>query len=226
MALRGRGLGLQHLVDGGLKSFVAPQLNGETLEVMALLEDHQKNLWVGTSNQGIYRIHGADVDHYRSTDGLSSDLIFKFYEDREGSIWVATTKGLDCFRDLRVSSFSTREGLSADAVDSVLASRDGTIWIGNNSKLDVLGSGGVPSQVGKALQGHQVTSLLEDHAAQLWVGIDNTLTIYQGEKFNQIKRKDGGPVGVVMGMTEDSQNNIWVETMRPPGPLIRIQTNK
>jgi signal transduction histidine kinase/ligand-binding sensor domain-containing protein len=226
MALTGRDLGLQHLVNGELKSFVAPQLNGETLEVMALLEDHQKNHWVGTSNQGIYRIHGADVDHYRSTDGLSSDLIFKFYEDREGSIWVATTKGLDCFRDLRVSSFSTREGLSADAVDSVLASRDGTIWIGNASKLDIFGSGGVPSQVGKALQGHQVTSLLEDHAAQLWVGIDNTLSIYQGGKFNQIERKDGGPVGVVMGMTEDSQNNIWVETMGPPGTLIRIRDQK
>src|SRR3984893_4191576 len=103
MALRGRGLGLQHLVDGGLKSFVAPKLNGETVEVTALLEDHQKNLWVGTINQGIYRIHDADVDQYRTTDGLSSDLVFQFYEDHEGNLWVATAKGLDCFRDLRVS---------------------------------------------------------------------------------------------------------------------------
>jgi streptogramin lyase len=226
MALTGRGLGLQHLVDGGLKSFVAPKLNGETQEVMALLEDHQKNLWVGTSNQGIYRIHGADVDHYRTTDGLSSDLIFQFYEDHEGNLWVATAKGLDCFRDLRVSSFSTREGLSADEVDSVLASRDGTIWIGNASKLDVLGPGGVPSQAGNALQGHQVTSLFEDRAGRLWAGIDNTLTIYQARRFRQIRMQDGSPVGVVMGMTEDSENNIWVETMGPPGTLIRIQDQK
>ncbi|HEY6769275.1 MAG TPA: two-component regulator propeller domain-containing protein, partial [Candidatus Sulfotelmatobacter sp.] len=226
MGLTGRGLGLQHLVNGGLKSFVAPKLNGETLEVLALLEDHQKSLWVGTVNQGIYRIHGADVDHYRTTDGLSSDYVYKLYEDREGNLWVATAKGLDCFRDLRVSSFSTREGLSADAVNSVLASRDGTIWIGNNSKLDVLGSGGVTSKVGKAFQGHQVTSLFEDRAGRLWAGIDNTLTIYQGRRFRQIKRQDGSQVGVVMGMTEDSENNIWVETMGPPGTLIRIQDQK
>jgi signal transduction histidine kinase/ligand-binding sensor domain-containing protein len=226
IALTGRGLGLQHLVDGGLKTFVAPMLNGETLEVLALLEDHQKNLWVGTSNQGIYRIHGADVDHYRTTDGLSSDLVWKFYEDREGSIWVATAEGLDCFRDLRVSSFSTREGLSADAVESVLASRDGTIWIGDASKLDVLGSGGMSSQFGKALQGHQVTSMLEDHTGRLWAGIDNTLSIYQAGRFSQIKRQDGSPVGVVLGMTEDSENNIWVETKGPPGTLIRIQDQK
>ncbi|WP_165420306.1 sensor histidine kinase [Edaphobacter modestus] len=226
MALRGRGLGLQHLVDGRLKSFVAPKLNGETVEVTELLEDHQKNLWVGTSNQGIYRIHGADVDHYRTTDGLSSDFISQFYEDREGNLWVATANGLDCFRDLRVSSFSTHEGLSADAVDSVLASRDGTIWIGNASKLNVLGPGGVPSQVGNALQGHQVTSMIEDHAGRLWAGIDNTVSIYQGGKFSQIKRKDGSPVGVVLGMTEDSEHNIWVEIKGPPWTLIRIQDQK
>jgi len=226
MGLTGRGLGLQHLVNGGLKSFVAPKLNGETVEVLALLEDHEKNLWVGTSNQGIYRIHGADVDHYRTTDGLSSDYVYKFYEDRESNLWVATAKGLDCFRDLRVSSFSTREGLSTDAVNSVLASRDGTIWIGNNSKLDVLAPGGVPSQVGKALQGHQVTSLLQDRAGRLWVGIDDTLSIWQGGKFRQIKGQGGGPVGVVMGMAEDSEKNIWVETMGPPGTLIRIQDQK
>jgi hypothetical protein len=42
MGLTGRGAGLQHMVDGAMKSFVAPKLNGESLEVMALLEDHQK----------------------------------------------------------------------------------------------------------------------------------------------------------------------------------------
>ncbi|RZU43081.1 hypothetical protein BDD14_4699 [Edaphobacter modestus] len=139
---------------------------------------------------------------------------------------MATAKGLDCFRDLRVSSFSTHEGLSADAVDSVLASRDGTIWIGNASKLDVLGPGGMPSQAGNALQGHQVTSILEDRIGRLWAGIDNTLTIYQGRRFRQIKRQDGSPVGVVTGMTEDSENNIWVETMGPPWTLLRIQDQK
>ena len=226
MALSGRGLGLRHLVDGRLKSFVAPKLNGETLEVTALLEDQQNTLWVGTLNQGIYRIHGTDVDHYRTTDGLSSDLVSNFYEDREGNLWATTAKGLDCFRDLPISSFSTREGLSSDAVDSVLASRDGAIWIGNASKLDVLGPGGVPSQVGKALQGHQVTSLLEDHLGRMWVGIDNTLRIYRRGTFRQIRRKDGGPVGVVMGMAEDSENNIWAETIGPPGTLVRIQDLK
>ena len=225
MGLTGRGAGLQHMVDGAMKSFVAPKLNGESLEVMALLEDHQKSLWVGT-HQGIYRIRGTDVDHYQTMDGLSGELVQAFFEDREGNLWVATSKGIDMFHDLRVSSFSTHEGLSIDSADSVLASRDGTIWIGNAGHLEVLGPNGVSSQPGKALPGHQVTSLLEDHAGRLWVGIDNTLSIYQRGKFSQIKKQDGSPLGMIMGLTEDSENNIWVETHGPPAMLIRIQNLK
>jgi len=118
---------------------------------------------------------------------------------------VATSKGIDMFHDLRVRSFSTHEGLSIDSADSVLASRDGKIWIGNAGHLEVLGPNGVSSQPGKALPGHQVTSLLEDHAGHLWVGMDDTLSIYQRGKFSQIKRQNGSPVGVVMGVTEDSE---------------------
>ena len=226
MALTGRGLGLQHLVHERLKSFIVPKLNGETLEVTALVNDHQNSLWVGTANQGVYRIHGSDVDHYRTTEGLSGDFISEFFEDREGNLWMATSNGIDMFRGLRVTSFSRREGLSADNVDSVLASRDGTIWIGNANNLEVLSPDGGPSQAGKGLHGNQVTSLLEDHAGRLWAGIDNTLSVYQGGKFIQIRRQDGSPVGVVIGMTEDSENNIWAETMGPPGTLIRIRNTK
>jgi signal transduction histidine kinase len=56
--------------------------------------------------------------------------------------------------------------------------------------------------------------------------MDDTLSIYQRGKFSQIKRQNGNPVGVVMGVTEDSENNIWVETHGPPAMLIRIQNLK
>jgi len=77
MQLAGQG-GLQHIVDGALKSFVTPKLNGETLGVNALLADRQNSLWVGTTNQGIYRIRGKEVEHFRITDGLSSDSVWTF----------------------------------------------------------------------------------------------------------------------------------------------------
>jgi signal transduction histidine kinase/ligand-binding sensor domain-containing protein len=227
MDLSGRGKGLQQLVQGVWKPFVSPELDSSTLEVSALFLDRENTLWIGTANKGIYRIHGRKVDHFYSGDGLSSDNVIKFYGDREGNLWVATSKGIDCFRDLRVATFSTREGLATPEVDSVLAAQDGTVWIGGSGALDAIHQDGVSSvQAGKGLPGSQVTSLLEDHAGRLWVGVDKTMSIYKNGTFRRIDRRNGTPIGAVVGMTEDVDNNIWVETIGPPRTLIRIHDLK
>jgi len=222
----GRGLGLQQLAEGVWKPFVTPELDGSTLQVRRLFLDRENALWIGTYKQGIYRINGRNVDHFRSGDGLSSDDVYEFYEDHEGNLWAATAKGIDCFRELRVASFSRREGLSADEVDSVLASGDGTVWIGTPEGLDTLHQGRVSSVQAKGLPGHLVTSMLKDRAGLLWVGIDNTMSIYKNGMFRRIDKPDGSPIGVVVGMTEDVDHNVWVETIGPPRMLIRIQNLK
>jgi signal transduction histidine kinase/ligand-binding sensor domain-containing protein len=226
--LAGRGLGLQELVQGAWKSFVTPELNGSTLEVRPLFRDRENALWIGTSKQGIYRILGRKVEHFYSADGLSGDMVLRFYEDREGNLWVATSKGIDCFRDVRVATFSTREGLTTPEVDAVLAAQDGTVWVGGDGALDAIHRDGVLSslQAGKGLPGNQVTSLLEDHAGRLWVGVDKTMTIYKNGRFSRIDRPNGSPIGLVVGMTEDVDNNIWVETIGPPRTLSRIRDLK
>ncbi len=227
VALAGRGLGLQQLVQGAWKPFVTTELDGTTLVVRTLFRDRENALWIGTTNQGIYRILGRKVDHFHSTDGLSSDWVLRFYEDREGNLWVATSKGIDCFRDLRVATFSTHEGLTTPEVDSVLAARDGTIWVGGDVALDAIHRDGVSSlQAGKGLPGNQVTSLLEDHTGRLWVGIDKTMSFYKNGRFTKIDRPDGSPIGLVVGMTEDVDHNIWVETIGPPRTLSRIRDLK
>ena len=227
----GPGLGLQEFSQGMWKPFVAPGFDSSTLQVLTLFLDRQNALWVGTVGQGVYRIYGGEVDHFGRADGLSGDAIYAFFEDREGNLWVATDKGLDCFRDLQVTTFSTREGLTTPAVGSVQAMRDGAIWIGGENALDILGPGLGQGrlgsvQTGKGLPGNQVTSLFEDHAGRHWVGIDNTLNIYENGRFTRITRRDGSPMGMILGITEDVENNLWVLSFGPPRKLIRIFDRK
>jgi len=227
IAFAGRGLGLQQLVQDTWKPFVTSELDGSTLDVQTLFRDRENALWIGTSNQGIYRILGRTVDHFHSTDGLSSDGVLGFYADREGNLWVATSKGIDCFRDLPVATFSTREGLTTPEVDSVLAAQDGTVWVGGDVALDALHRDGVSSvQAGKGLPGNQVTSMLVDHTGRLWVGVNQMMTIFENGRFRRIDRPDGSPIGLVTGMTEDVDNNIWIETIGPPRTLSRIRDLK
>lgn len=188
--------------------------------MVALCSDHQENLWVGTLH-GLYKIRGMDVVHYGSAEGLSGDFVWDIFQDREENIWVATSEGLDLFRDLRVKSVSAREGLNEYGVESVAAGRDGRVWIGT-SRLQVLDPKELTWDT-KDLPGNQVTSLLVDHAGTVWAGIDNKLFVSHLGRFREIKKDDGRAIGMIAGIAEDSDRNIWVETAGPPGTLVRIR---
>jgi PAS domain S-box-containing protein len=231
MADPGPAMGLQQLSHAAWKPLVVPGFDSSTLKVQTLFMDNQNALWVGTFEHGVYRIYGQGIEHFDSSEGLSGDAVFAFFEDREGNLWVATDKGLDCFRDLPVISLSSREGLTTPSVSTVQAMRDGSIWIGGAYALNILGpglgQGRVRSlQTGKGLPGDQVTSLFEDHAGRHWVGIENTLNTYENGRFTRITRRDGSPMGMVLGITEDVDNNLWVLSLGPPRMLIRIFNRK
>jgi len=226
----GRGGGLQQLAHGVWKPLITPEFDGSTLKVTALLLDRDRSLWVGTLDRGIYRIHGNRVDHFRGSDGLSGDAVSVngLFQDREGNIWIVTSRGIDNFHDIRVASFSTRQGLSSDQVNSVLASRDGTVWIGNYG-LDVLRLGKITSiQPRNGLPGREMTSLLEDRAGRLWVGVDQELSVYEQGKFRKIHARDGSPLGIVRAMTEDLDGSIWAATKSTDNRrrVLRIQDLK
>lgn len=224
------GLGLQRLVDGRWQDAGLHGKAGAELQVTSLFVDRDKMLWGGTDNKGIFRLRGGVLDRFAAEDGLSGNTVEALLQDREGNIWISTTKGIDMFRDLHVASISMREGLTDDAVSSVLASRDGTVWIGNLGSLDrVRGNEVSAIRTRDGLPGQSVTSLLEDHAGRLWVGVDNGLTVYEKGRFTPINEPDGRPVGVVTDLTEDVDQNVWAQVVgsfgRPPR-LVRIRDRR
>ena len=218
----GRGLGLQQLTQSEWKDYSLPQLNGAQVSVTALLRDRNEGLWIGTANSGVYHVHAGRAEHFGAADGLSSDSVQSFYEDREGNVWVATSRGIDRFHDTPVISFSIREGLTSEDADSVFAAHDGTVWIGNVQALDFLRQGKLSSIAKRnGLPGRLITSLLEDHQRRLWVGIDNGLAVYDNGKFHPVKRPDGKSLGIVTALIEDTDHNVWAAVTQPA--LFRIQ---
>jgi signal transduction histidine kinase/ligand-binding sensor domain-containing protein len=220
----GRGLGLQQWVNGSWKTLITPTFDSSTLRVNSMHLDRHNALWIGTYETGIYRVHDGNVDRFASADGLSSDTVESFFEDREGNLWLTTVGGVDCFRNIPVVTFSVHEGLGAGDAASIFAARDGTVWIGNRGELDFV-RGNVVSSIGpkQGFRGNSVTSLYEDYAGRLWVGLDNGLFVFERGRFTPVHRPDGGPVGIVLAMTEDIDHNVWASVIRnPPGRPTRL----
>src|SRR5262249_15785717 len=219
-----RGIGLLELRDGNPRPFSRATFDGHSIDVQQLFVDSNRDLWIGTTAEGLYRVSNERVERYRAVDGLSSDTINRIFEDRDGNICFPTQEGVDRFRDIKVASYSTREGLSADQVNSVVASHDGSIWIGNGHALDVLRGDSVTSyRAGKELPGTQVTAQFEGRTGRRWIGVDDGLYRLEGGKFRALRRPDGKPVGWVTAMMDDPQGNLWIiQTGGKNGSLLRI----
>ena len=221
----GSGRGLARLEEGAVRSFVTPTFDGSKIDVFALRSDHEGNLWVGTANQGIFRVHSNTVDHYAHSEGSSGDYVRALFEDREGIVWAATNNGLDSFHDPVITTFSVAEGLGADNSVGILASRDGSIWVANAHSLDHIVNGSVSSiRSGHGLPGQQVSSLLEDRTGNLWVGVDDGLYVLKNGVFHRLPERSHHPLGLVFGLTEDIDGSIWAECFGDgSGQIVRIR---
>jgi ligand-binding sensor domain-containing protein len=196
----GPGLGLARLEGGAVQSFVVPTLDGSKLGVFVLRFDRDGNLWVGSSDKGIFRVHGSIVERYEKAQTLSGDFVRVLFEDQGGIFWVATNNGIDKFHDPRVTTFSAVEGLASDHAVGLLASRDGTIWVANGESFEHIVNDSVSSILYKhGLPGQQVSSLLEDHAGNLWVGVDDGLYLFKDGSFRRLPEVNHQRLGLVLG---------------------------
>ncbi len=206
----GQDLGIRHLSGGKWGPYVIPGLDGTKVLSQALFVDRNQSLWIGTEQNGIYRVHDGIADHYGTADGLSGDSVGSFYEDREGNLWVLTSGGLDMFRNTPVVNYSMRQGLSAAETNSILALRDGSVWIGNERTVDILKGSRHSLLGGKEVSPSIVESLFQDHNGVVWIGAGDHLVTYEHGRLHTIQRNDFG--GLFTAITEDANQNIWALT--------------
>jgi signal transduction histidine kinase/ligand-binding sensor domain-containing protein len=206
--------GLRRLEQGRFVPFQSASLDADRFKGTTLLHDRDGALWVGTANDGLYRLANGVADHFAAADGLSDDRVSALFEDPEGNVWVATSEGIDRFHRGSVVSFSSKQGLRGVGGSAVLASRDGrTIWTTGLQGLAAIRDGNITVITRKeGLPGQQVTALLEDDRGVLWMGIDQDLFSYSNGRFSKKVRSDGKPTGMVVGMAQDANQSIWVVT--------------
>jgi ligand-binding sensor domain-containing protein len=209
----GPQLGLRYYSGGKWKSYAVPGLDRARVRAGELRVDRRGSLWVGTMNDGVYRICGGVADHYGVSDGLSGSGVASLFEDREGNIWVATDGGLDMFRDTALISYTTRQGVSDSHFQSVMALRNGAVWIGTDGALNILRKqDGKVATFDQNLSGQHVAPMLEDHNGVVWLGMGLALIQFQNGRFREVGGQRFASLGGVSGIAEDSGGTIWLLT--------------
>jgi signal transduction histidine kinase len=213
--------GIRRLVDGKAEAYSFPGAGPQHFKPLRMHRDRNGGLWIGTTDRGLLHVHQGRTDVFSRSDGLSGDYINKFFEDREGNVWVATVNGLDRFRDFAIPTISAKQGLSSAIVWSVLGARDGSVWLGtpdglnrwNNGQITIYrrrparrGSGSANQErepnvhevADDGLPDDGVESLFQDDDGRIWAFTERGTAYFENDRFipvttNRFQVEDGRP---------------------------------
>jgi signal transduction histidine kinase/ligand-binding sensor domain-containing protein len=208
---------LVKIVNGSEVDYQVKNLDLNQIDCVRLYTDRAGALWLGTPEDGLYRIYDGSADHIDTADGLSGTSVYGIFEDREGTLWVATNNGIDSFYDTRVVRFSRAQGITSGEVDGVQGSRSGAVYISTARGLDVLNTADGSIHVDPRLSGGQVAAILEDRGGELWVGVNDNLYLEGHGGVSRITGPDGRSFGMVGQLTEDGTGDVWAHTHSETG---------
>jgi two-component sensor histidine kinase len=128
--------------------------------ITVLLIDKKGYLWVGTWNNGLYRIHYANTKNKSDNPKLAKDRISLsiqdfsdllpdenvrcLFEDRKGNIWTGTRyHGIAQLRNKTKDQYTMqridlRQGLMSNSILAITEDTNGFIWIGSDLGIDKL----------------------------------------------------------------------------------------
>lgn len=184
-------------------------------EIMDALLDRQGRLWVATESQGVTCLdHGRALQFNAGNDGLPSDVVFALLEASDGSLWVATARGLVHIVDGRARRVPRSVGLPDAPVFRVEETAKGDMLVGTErgayrrsrgSERFVLASPLLPVD--------GVPSLQEDAAGHLWVGtVNNGLFRLAGSDVEQFTSGRELPNNRVASLLVDREGSVWAGT--------------
>ena len=161
-------------------------------------------------------------------DSLSDDQTRNFYRDRQGLLWIGTSKGGVNLYDPRQDVFGrfgydphAVQSLAAGGVSDVFATPSGSVWAGVGSSLDHLdfqkGQINHYGLVDAGFPDSPISSVYQDHADTVWLAtrdfhlyrFDVTAKQYTAVEFKSQGNRSGQTPAII-DMYEDAQGYMWV----------------
>ncbi|GFE88523.1 sensor histidine kinase [Steroidobacter agaridevorans] len=167
----------------------------------------------GQSGKAARELHARELNGDRIVP-LTGRYVSAILEDREGSIWFATSGGLD---QLRAPALSRADLPSGSMTYAIAPSHDGAVWIGTSSEQLFRISSDLRQTPVPAPAGEYGCFYL-DPKGDLWIGLRNEIWQlhagrWQASRLPIAQRSRTAP-GEIQSMAMDTTGAMWVSVVR------------
>jgi signal transduction histidine kinase/ligand-binding sensor domain-containing protein len=203
--------------DGDSERFVPLQAvsAGKERQYSMIYEDREDNYWIGTPNDGLFRVRPSQITSITKEQGLETDQMLSLTELRDGSKLFATNCGGVYEWDGRMATPSKiNDYLPNLCVWSVFEDSNEQIWFGSRV-LYRSNSLNEPGQIfgsDDGFTGQEVFAITEDSEGNIWIGCYNGLYKYDGNQFRKYSVADGLTYNDTRVLYEDTEGVMWVGT--------------
>ncbi|TCL76137.1 sensor histidine kinase [Rhizobium sp. BK251] len=202
-----------------------------SIEVLAIAEDSNGTLWIGSLGGGLYAFDPAtrQFKAYRydaaNPQGISSDIVTRILVDRSGELWLATWNGINRF-DPATGDFTTYKqdpSASAEAYFSIVEDENGRFWLGTTAGLVSFNPRDATFTAYKhdandpqSLSNNVVNSVYAPGGGVIWLGTQNGLNRLNVEsgKFDVFYERDGLAGNAVSCLLGGNDGQLWMSTNR------------
>jgi ligand-binding sensor domain-containing protein/signal transduction histidine kinase/ActR/RegA family two-component response regulator len=203
--------------DGGLVRFANERFEPPTdvgpltgVIVSCVLQDYDGSFWFGTLRHGLLRSVGGQLTAYGVSSGLPDAHVTSLVEDRRGTVWAGTPRGLASLRAERVTV-----KLPAQSIGALHVDRRGTVWVGTIGEgLVRIVDGEINGALTSAdLSDDVVLTLFEDIEGSLWLGTGaGGLNRLHNRPLVLYGQREGLSRFATSTIYQDHQHRMWVGT--------------
>lgn len=178
--------------DGNDFTYYRPPSDIPFQQINCLLEDRNKNLWIGTYDKGISCKTGDSFIHFGAKEGFNSAKVNYLMEDEKGKIWIGTANGIAVYSDSSFTYITEKEGLSNNEINSIVEDQKGRIWIGTQkgglNYFDGTSFTYISEKDG--LTNNAIQSITMDKEGSMWVATEKGISRITSFEPDQDNTKD------------------------------------